>query len=263
MFGFIKIELIDLIDILLVAFLIYQAYKLIRGTAAMNIFTGILVFYFVWLVVKALEMELLSAILGQVMGVGVLALIILFQQEIRRFFMRVGSRYMESRRFFKIRSFLFSSDYNPVGAEDLNEIIEACRRLSSSMTGALIVLARSSPLEPIVETGDKLDAKISRRLIENIFFKNAPMHDGAMIIYSDKIIAARCTLPISENSAVAAKYGMRHRAAVGVTELYDADVIVVSEESGTISFVSGGNLTPMSSMAELRLAIEKSEESDE
>src|SRR5690554_2268853 len=149
MFDFIKIELIDIIDIVLVGVLIYQAYKLIRGTAAMNIFTGILVFYFIWLVVKALQMELLSAIMGQVMGVGVLALIILFQQEIRRFFLRLGTRYMDSSRFFKVRSFFMTSDAVILDNEELNEITQACRRMSENGTGALIVLAKISSLEYI------------------------------------------------------------------------------------------------------------------
>lgn len=258
MFDFIKIELIDIIDIVLVGVLIYQAYKLIRGTAAMNIFTGILVFYFIWLVVKALQMELLSAIMGQVMGVGVLALIILFQQEIRRFFLRLGTRYMDSSRFFKVRSFFMTSDAVILDNEELNEITQACRRMSENGTGALIVLAKISSLEYISETGDRLDARVSRRLIENIFFKNAPMHDGAMIISSHRIVAARCTLPISENPNIPAHYGMRHRAAIGLTEQSDADVIVVSEETGSISFVSNGQIKKMSSISELRLAIEKS-----
>ena len=258
MFDFIKIELIDIIDIVLVGVLIYQAYKLIRGTAAMNIFTGILVFYFIWLVVKALQMELLSAIMGQVMGVGVLALIILFQQEIRRFFLRLGTRYMDSSRFFKFRSFFMTSDAVILDNEELNEITQACRRMSENGTGALIVLAKISSLEYISETGDRLDARVSRRLIENVFFKNAPMHDGAMIISAHRIVAARCTLPISENPNIPAHYGMRHRAAIGLTEQSDADVIVVSEETGSISFVSNGQIKKMSSISELRLAIEKS-----
>ena len=258
MLDFIKIELIDIIDIFLVAILIYQAYKLIRGTAALNIFTGIIVFYFIWLVVKALRMELLSAILGQVMGVGVLALIILFQQEIRRFFLRLGTKYMDSSHKLKFVSIFLGAQGKSISGEALNEITQACRRMSESKTGALIVLAKSSSLEFVIESGDRLDAKISRRLIENIFFKNAPMHDGAMVIASDKIVAARCTLPITENPHLQAIYGMRHRAAAGISEHSDANVIVVSEETGQISFVSNGEIKIINSIAELRLAIEAS-----
>lgn len=258
MFGFIKIELIDIIDIVLVGVLIYQAYKLIRGTAALNIFIGIIVSYFIWLVVKALQMDLLSAILGQVMGVGVLALIILFQQEIRRFLLMMGTRYIKSSHHIKFISFFFGSQGKILGSDELNEITQACRRMSESYTGALIVLAKSSSLDLIVESGDRLDAIISRRLIENVFFTNAPMHDGAMIISSFRIVAARCTLPISENPHIPAHYGMRHRAAIGISEQSDADVVVVSEETGDISFVCNGVIKKMNSITELRLAIENS-----
>ncbi|MHC1779948.1 MAG: diadenylate cyclase CdaA [Bacteroidales bacterium] len=258
MFDFIKIELIDIIDITLVGILIYQAYKLIKGTAALNIFTGILLFYFIWLVVKALRMNLLSAILGQVIGVGVLALIILFQQEIRRFLLRLGTRYMDSSHKLRIVNLFFGTQGKKISNEDLNEITQACRRMSESKTGALIVMARGSSLEFVTESGDRLDAKIGRRLIENIFFKNAPMHDGAMVIASEKIVAARCTLPISENPHIPAYYGMRHRAAVGITEESDSVVIVVSEQTGEISFVSNGEIKKMNSITELRISIENS-----
>ncbi len=258
MFDFIKIELIDIIDILLVGLLIYQAYKLIKGTAALNIFAGILLFYFIWLVVKALQMSLLSAILGQVIGVGVLALIILFQQEIRRFLLRFGTKYMDSSHNLKVINLFFGTRNKAMSNEELNEITEACRRMSQSRTGALIVLAKSSSLDFIVESGDRLDARISRRLIENIFFHNAPMHDGAMVISGEKIIAARCTLPISENPHIPAHFGMRHKAAVGISEQSDAVVVVVSEERGEISFVNNGEIKKMDSITELRLVIESS-----
>lgn len=258
MFDFIKIELIDIIDIALVGWLIYQAYKLIRGTAALNIFIGIIVFYFIWLLVRALRMELLSDILGQVIGVGVLALIILFQQEIRRFLLRLGTRYMDSGQKLRIVNALFWSKKKGVSLTLLDELTHACKRMSEKKTGALIVLAKSSSLEFIIETGDRIDAIISRRLIENIFFKNAPLHDGAMVIAEDKIIAARCTLPISENPHIPASFGMRHRAALGITEQSDAVVVVVSEQTGQISYVQNGEIKKMNSINELRLAIENS-----
>jgi uncharacterized protein (TIGR00159 family) len=258
MFGFIQIELIDVIDITMVALLLYQAYKLIRGTAALNIFTGIILFYFIWLIVRALNMELLSAILGQIIGVGVIALIVLFQQEIRRFLLRLGTSYMDSRNKLKLVNMLFGAKGEGASLVLLDEVTHACRRMSESKTGALIVLAKSSTLEFVIETGDRIDAQINRRLIENIFFKNAPLHDGAMIIGKNKIIAARCTLPISENLHIPAYYGMRHRAAMGISEITDANVIVVSEESGEISYVYNGIIKRMNSINELRLAIENS-----
>ena len=258
MIDFIKIELIDIIDICMVGILIFQAYKLIKGTAAMNIFTGIIVFYFIWLVVKALHMDLLSAILGQIIGVGVLALIILFQQEIRRFLLRLGSRYMDSRRNLRLVNALLTSKQKGLSVNSLGELTQACRRMSETKTGALIVLSHQSSLEFIVDTGDRVDANINRRLIENIFFKNAPLHDGAMIIADEKVIAARCTLPITENPNIPPQYGMRHRAAVGISEHTDSSVIVVSEETGNISFVQNGEIKRMNSISELRLVIENS-----
>ncbi len=258
MFDFIKIELIDIIDITLVGILIYQAYKLIRGTAALNIFTGIIILYFIWLVVKALHMDLLNAILDQVVGVGVLALIIVFQQEIRRFLLRLGTRYMKSGQKLSLLNAFLGTKHKVVSVGLLNELTHACRRMSETKTGALIVMARSSSLEFVVETGDRIDSNVNRRLIENIFFKNAPLHDGAMVIAGDKIVAARCTLPITENPNIPASFGMRHRAALGISEMSDAGVIVVSEQTGDISYVINGELKKMNSINELRLAIENS-----
>lgn len=258
MLEFIHIELIDIIDITMVALLIYQTYKLMRGTAALNIFTGILVFYFIWLIVRALKMELLAAILGQVIGVGVIALIVLFQQEIRRFLLKLGTTYMDSRNKLRIISAILGTRSDKPSLTLLDEVTNACRSMSENGTGALIVLAKSSSLEFVIETGDRIDAQINRRLIENIFFKNTPLHDGAIIIGKDKIIAARCTLPISENPHIPPSYGMRHRAAVGISEVTDANVIVVSEENGEISFISGGVIRKMNSINELRLAIDNS-----
>ena len=256
--DFIKIELIDIIDIVIVAFLIYQGYKSLKGNSALTIFLGIILFYSIWLISKALNMELLSTIMGQVIGVGVLALIVIFQQEIRRFFMLIGNRYLQSGSKWRIFKPLFESKNKGFPSEALNEITQACSRMSASHTGALIVLKKNSSLEFVIESGDKLDAVISRRLIENIFFKNSPMHDGAMVIGGDKIVAARCTLPMSENPEIPANYGMRHRAAVGITEECDAVVIVVSEETGDISFVQRGEIKKMSSITELRITIENS-----
>lgn len=258
MFNFINIQLIDVIDILLVGLIIFQIYKLIRGTAALNIFIGIILLYVVWIIVTALNMNLLSAIMGQVLGVGVIALIILFQQEIRRFLLHLGSRYINGRGRLKIAGSLFGSRKAGMQLESLDELTQACRKMGETRTGALIVLAHVSSQEFVIETGDRIDATINRRLIENLFFKNSPLHDGAMVIGGNRIIAARCTLPISENPNIPAHYGMRHRAAAGLTEETDASVIVVSEETGNISFVKDGEIKTMNSITELRLAIENS-----
>lgn len=256
MFDFINIQLIDIIDILLVGLLVYQIYKLIRGTAALSIFLGIIIIYVVWIIVKSINMSLLTAILEQVLGVGVIALIVLFQQEIRRFLLHLGNKYLIKGG--RTAHFLFKSSNEGIRQESLDEITQACMRMSGSKTGALIVIARTSSLDFVVETGDRIDATINRRLIENIFYKNTPLHDGAMVIENDKIVAARCTLPISENPNIPPNYGMRHRAAAGITENTDALAVVVSEETGGITFVKDGELKPMGSITELRIAIENS-----
>jgi len=254
MFDFIHISLFDVLDVIVVAILLYQVYKLIRGTVAINIFTGILLLYFLWFVVDALNMKLLSTILGQVLGGGIIALIILFQQEIRRFLLRLGSRF-NSRRYDWLKRIFKSSSKTAIDL-DVEMLVRACKEMSDTRTGALIVLERRNPLDTYAETGDVVDAKISVRLIESIFFKNSPLHDGAMIITHNKIHAARCTLPNTDMS-LPAHYGMRHRAAVGLSEETDAVVIVVSEETGRISVVENGMIFTVSVINDLRLQIEE------
>ena len=253
MIDLLNFSLADIIDILLVGVLIYQIYRLIKGTAALNIFIGIIIIYLAWFVVNALNMRLLSAITGQVLSVGVIALIVIFQQEIRRFLIHLGSDASGHRNITKA---IFGHKSNKVPLEILEEITQACRKMSETKTGALIVMSHTSSLEFVIETGDTLDANIKRRLIENIFYKNAPLHDGAMIISNNRIVAARCMLPMSESQNIPANLGMRHRAAAGLTEQTDATVIVVSEQTGNISFVKNGEIKVMSSIIELRQCIE-------
>ncbi|MDK2978941.1 MAG: diadenylate cyclase [Bacteroidales bacterium] len=231
---FITIRFLDILDILLVAFLFYQIYNLIRGTTAMNIFIAIFSLYLTWLVVKALNMQLLSSILGQVIGVGVIALIIVFQQEIRRFLLIISTRYINNRKFSLEN--LFSFGNSKPSTIDINSIVNACSNMSAFKTGALIVISKKSDLMSFIKTGDIINADTSSRLLESIFFKNSPLHDGAVIIQNDKIIAARCVLPITERLDLPPQFGMRHRAAIGIAEKTDAVVIIVSEETGAISF---------------------------
>lgn len=253
--AFITIRILDIIDILLVAMLLYQVYRLIKGTVAINIFIAVFAVYLLWLVVKALNMELIGTILGQVIGVGVIALIIVFQQEIRRFLLIIGTRYL-SRRNFTLES-LFSVNLKTSSNIDVEALVTACENLSGSKTGALIVIARKSELSTIAEGGDILNADTSSRLLESIFFKNSPLHDGAVIIIGEKIHAARCVLPISENIYLPANFGTRHRAALGMSEKTDAIVIVVSEETGEISVCKTGEITSGLTSAELRDFIKK------
>ncbi len=256
MFDFIDFKLIDIIDIIVVGLLVYYIYKLIRGTAAISIFSGIIIIYVARIIVNALNMSLLSAIIGEILGVGVIALIILFQQEIRRFLLLLGNRYLSGQGSKKFVNVIFGRQREAIPLQTLDEITQACRKMSETYTGALIIMARTSSLDSIIETGDVIDANINRRLIENLFFKNSPLHDGALVIANNRIVAARCTLPISENPNIPPQYGMRHRAATGITEQTDAAAIVVSEETGNISFVKDGQIKKMNSITELRLAIE-------
>jgi diadenylate cyclase len=247
---FITIRILDIIDIILVAVLLYQVYRLIKGTVAINIFVAVFAVYLIWLVVKALNMELLSSILGQIIGVGVIALIIVFQQEIRRFLLIIGTRYL-SRKNFSLES-LFSVNIKTSSSVNVAAIVQACENLGATKTGALIVIARKSELSTIAEGGDILNADTSSRMLESIFFKNSPLHDGAAIIIGEKIYAASCVLPTSENIYLPANFGTRHRAALGTAEKTDAIIIVVSEETGYISVCMSGEITTRLTPVELR-----------
>ena len=257
MFDFIDITFIDVLDILMVGLLIYWLIRVVRGTSAVNIFLGILLLYVIWIASRALGMKLLSFILGQVLGVGVVALLVIFQPEIRRFLLRISSSTTAAQKGVFKKLFRHARS-GGMASRELEELTAACRKMSETKTGALIVLRHGSALGDIIDTGDEIDARISRRLIENIFFKNTPLHDGAMILSENRIIAARCTLPITQRQDIPAHYGMRHRAALGIAEVSDASVIVVSEETGNISFVQENQIRTMGSITELRLAIEKS-----
>ncbi len=258
MLNFLDFSFIDLLDIILVGLLVFEIIRLFRRTSAMGVFIGILLIYVAWLVTRALNMKLLSFIMGQIIGVGIVALLIIFQPEIRRFLLDLGTRITRKNGTGIISRLFKSTNDTGMTPKDLEELTSACRKMSETKTGALIVLRHNHPLDSYIETGDEIGALIKRRLIENIFFKNTPLHDGAMIISKDKIIAARCTLPISDNPDIPPHYGMRHKAALGITEVSDASVVVVSEETGEIAFAHAGQMKPMASISELRLAIENS-----
>jgi uncharacterized protein (TIGR00159 family) len=246
-----KLTLFDLIDIFLVAIILFQVYRLIRGTAAFSIFIAIFFIYLFWLLVKALNMELVGNLLGQVIGVGVIAMIIVFQQEIRRFLLVIGNRYISGSRFSFDRFFPTDRRSIRIG-RDSEEIVRAAATMASTKTGALIVIWRTSRLDIYAESGEILNARISSGLLEAIFFKNSPLHDGAVLIEDGVILAARCTLPITDQISVPAHFGMRHRAAIGVTEHVDAIAVVISEETGYISLVDKGVVTENITPHELR-----------
>ena len=256
-FGFLDITLVDIIDIFVVALIMFQVYRLTRGTNALRIVVGILIIYLLWIVTRVLNMELLSMILGQIIGVGVIALIIVFQQEIRRFLILLGTQYTNRRvsimaRLFRPRG----RKVKVVGQEWIDTVVGACADMAKTKTGALIVIARKVNLLPFIEQGERIDALISASLIKNIFFKNSPLHDGAMVIADDRIAAARCVLPSTERE-VPMEFGMRHRAALGASEITDALVIVVSEERGTISIARKGHISRDISPAHLQVLLRK------
>ena len=245
--NFLQFGWIDAADVLLVTVLLYQLYKLLRGSVALNVALGLVSFYLLYLVVKATGMELLTKILGQFMSVGVLASIILFQQEIRRFLLSVGKATALER--MRRWSWGRSVEAAPLA---VGPFVEAAKSLSSKYTGALICFTQSSDLTPFAESGDRLDAEVSKRLLLSIFNKTSPLHDGAVIVARGRLQAARCILPVSENSDVPASLGLRHRAAIGLSEITDAVVLVVSEETGAMSLVRHGQVYRNLPTGELR-----------
>ncbi|MBO5187764.1 MAG: diadenylate cyclase CdaA [Alistipes sp.] len=235
--DFVPFTLIDLVDIVLVATIMYWIYRVTRGTNAPYILSGIIVIYLLWVVVRTLNMELLSSILGQVISVGVIALIILFQPELRRFLQLIGMR----QKHFNFISRIFSITEEDKHQINIAPIVTACRDMAATKTGALIVIRRESDLRLIEEGGIAIDAKTSVSLLKNIFFKNAPLHDGAVIVDGERIVAAKCILPVTQ-SEVPKDYGTRHRAAIGMSEISDAVIVVVSEETGGIAIAHDGQL---------------------
>jgi uncharacterized protein (TIGR00159 family) len=235
--GFLEVSWVDLVDIGLVSILLFQVYKLIRGSIAVNIFLGILSLYLIYLIVRAAQMELLATILGQFMGVGVLAMIILFQPEIRKFLLVIGRGTEFRENFFNTLSNWRNTYHDDF---DINEVIEAAKTMKATKTGALMVFSRDTELKFYAETGDRLDSHVSKRLLLSIFSKNSPLHDGAVIIHKGRVKAARCVLPVSENDHLPPQFGLRHRAAVGMSENTDTLIMAISEETGRLILARNG-----------------------
>ncbi|MCK5857100.1 MAG: diadenylate cyclase CdaA [Bacteroidales bacterium] len=251
---FINIGISDIIDILLVAYLIYVIYKLVKGTVAINIFVGLVSIYFIWKLVEMLQMRMLSEILGQFISVGVIALIIVFQQEIRSFLLMLGKLSFGRRRY---GAALFGKLGASSGGLNIDAIIESCVNMSETLTGALIVITRENELREVLESGEEIDAIISSPLLESIFYKNNPLHDGALIVTDNKIVSARCVLPVTKNPHFPADYGLRHRAATGISESTDAFTIIVSEQTGNYAYTDKGELHTKVSGAELKEKLQK------
>lgn len=247
--GFLNFNWIDAIDIFLVAFLLYRVYKLLRGSVAVNIFLGVLSIYLFYLLARALDMSLVSKILGQFIGVGVIAAFILFQPEIRKFLLMVGrTADWRNGAFSKI----LLKEHEIDNHIDINAVVKAAQELATENTGALIVFSKSPELQFYVDSGDIINADISKRLLITIFNKHSPMHDGAAIISEGKIKAVRCILPVSNNEKIPAHYGLRHRSAIGLTEITDSIVLIVSEETGEMSLAQGSEIDSNLTSSEIR-----------
>ncbi|WP_459211108.1 diadenylate cyclase [Aquimarina rhabdastrellae] len=246
----INLRILDVLDITLVAVLLYYVYKLVKGTAAIHIFIGIVIIYLVWKLTQFLAMEMLSSVLGEFIGVGMFALIVVFQQEIRKFLLMIGSTNFGRRRKF-LRQLKWMRDIPKDIDYDVNSIIQACLTMGSTYTGALIILKRNTPLDFIKTTGDSMDIKVNSPIIESIFFKNSTLHDGAMVIENNTIVATRVILPVSNDRAIPLRFGLRHRAAIGITEKTDALALVVSEETGQISYIKNGEFVMYKSSDDL------------
>jgi uncharacterized protein (TIGR00159 family) len=258
-FDFIQMSFTDILDIILLGLIIFLAFRWLKGTSAISIFVAIVSLYLIRVVVSAFNMRLIEAILNMILDVGVLAFIVIFQPELRKFLTNLGNKYMRSEQGRALVDRITGRNKNHVKyAEESNTIAEACRRMAEEKTGALIVIAHDNALEKEINSGDRINANIHRRLIMNLFFKNSPLHDGAVVISKGRIVAARCTLPITERTDIPANYGMRHKAAIGITEDTDADAIVVSEETGKISFVTSGEVEQITNITDLKNRIMQS-----
>ena len=253
--DFTKFRIIDAIDIVLVAALLYYLYRLVKGTVAINIFIGIVIVYAIWRLTELLQMELLSKILGGFLGVGMFALIVVFQQEIRRFLLMLGSTNFSARKRI-LKKFKLLSNGNE-NLTNVNAIVSACYKLSESKTGALIVIKRNNSLDFVMHTGDEMQLELNQPIIESIFFKNSPLHDGAIIIENNLIVATRVILPVFNDRNIPLRFGLRHRAAVGITEKTDAVSLVVSEENGQISYLKEGDFVLFDTAEELTQQLEQ------
>lgn len=241
-FHFLDFTFVDFVDIVVVGLLLYYIYRLLKGTVAINIFLGIVIIFVIWKITQILKMELLSGILGQFIGMGFFALVVVFQQEIRKFLLVLGStNLLKNRHFFKKLSFLGNSGQGNSSVRlRVETLISACRKMGEERTGALIILERNQPLDFVKASGDPMNIELNQPILESIFYKNSPLHDGAIIIQGDYIVATRVILPVVSQSIIPKRFGLRHRAAASITEKTDAVAVVVSEETGKISYIKNG-----------------------
>ena len=237
MLDFLDFSVLDIIDIVLVAILLYYVYKLLKGTVAINIFIGIALIVLIWKITEALQMEMLSGLLGALIGLGAIAILIVFQPEVRKFLLMLGStNFTNKRSFLKQLKFLKTEIHTDM---DVEAVVHACETMAATKTGVLMVLERTHNLDFVKTTGDTMNIELNQPILESIFFKNSPLHDGAIIIKENFIVSTRIILPVSKKK-LPSRFGLRHRAAIGITEKTDALCLVVSEETGKISYAKDG-----------------------
>ena len=254
--NFIDFKITDIIDIILVAVLLYYIYKLVRGTVAINIFIGIVIVWAFWKLTELLDMKMISSVVGGFMQVGLIALIIVFQQEIRKFLLMIGSTNFANKRNF-IRHFKFMKHEGLSTDTNAEALVRACEKMASTKTGAIIVLEKNNSLDFVKSSGDRMYAEVNLPILESIFYKNSPLHDGATVIKDNHIVATRVILPITNERKIPLRFGLRHRAAVGITEKTDALVLVVSEETGDISYIKNGDFVRYKDLTELTAMLEQ------
>ena len=251
-YNFLEFNFVDLLDIVLVAVLLFYLYKLVKGTVAINIFLGIVIIYLIYQLTVTLKMNVLSNLLGNFMSVGFFALIVVFQQEIRKFLLLLGSTNYTTRKSL-IRYFNFLNQEEAKSVQlDLSLFVNACENMAKERMGAIIVIERSNNLDFIKTSGDETNIRLSAQILESIFYKNSPLHDGAIILKGNTITATRVVLPVSESNTISTKYGLRHRAGLGISEKTDALVIVISEQRGEIVYVKDGIFKKYSSGEKLK-----------
>lgn len=250
LFNFLDFKITDAIDIVLVALLLFYIYKLVKGTVAINIFIGIVMVWGLWKLTELLEIKMISSIIGGFMNIGLIALIIVFQQEIRKFLLMLGSTNLAKKRSF-VKHFKFLNQDLQVLDTDVAAVVAALYKMEQTKTGALLIIEKNNSLDFVRQSGDRMNIELSQPIIESIFYKNSPLHDGAAIIENNFIVATRVILPVSEERSIPLRFGLRHRAAVGITEKTDALALVVSEETGTISYIKNGEFVLFKNSEEL------------
>ena len=259
MLPFLNIRFVDILDVFMVAVLVYYLYRMLKGTNIIRIFWALLIMYIAWRIFAALGMRFCSQILGGIMSIGLIALVIVFQPEIRKFLLFIGTKTQVTGDTLAKRLQFWRSDVNKHSGTNFEPYIQACMHMSQSKTGALIIFKRSNEVEELVRTGETINAVASSALIETLFFKNSPLHDGAVIVSGNQVLAARCILPVTSRTDIDPNLGLRHRSAIGVTEQLDVLSVIVSEETGAISYAIGGTIHHDISPVELRQALEKYE----